>query len=300
MEHRTKRAPDPGEIQKALLFPRNSQAVDMDTSKRRGALKDVSSVEMVDSIDDDFPRFAGGRGLLGANIRTLLFDTWVQDFLTEHPQGTVIELGMGHKLRSERLDNGTGHWFDLDLDRELPDTRRVRRTLRHDPRRSRTIAASVTDPSWIEAVRQSPGPYFLVAEAVPLHLDEGQVRQVFRMLAQQLPGAHLALETASGWMMDSPDSPDSPDVHGRVAVTRMRWRCDDPAEPERWHPDIALARTCTFARLPAAVSRRIPQRQRGMLRAMATVMLRQIQGYRFNLYELGPRGSALDYGAALN
>ncbi|MCM2390697.1 class I SAM-dependent methyltransferase [Streptomyces albipurpureus] len=280
MEPRTTHAPDLEEIQQPPLFLLGARA--MDTAKRRGVLQDLRSVEMVDSMDDDFPRFNGARGLLGASIRTLLFDTWVQDFLNDHPHGTVIELGTGLNSRFERLDNGTVHWFDLDL----ADARELRHALRHGTHRRRTLAASVTDPSWIEAVRQSPGPYFLVAEAVPIHLDEAEARQVFRMLAQQLPGAQLALETASATMLDGQDGHD---VLSRVAA-RMRWRCDDPAEPERWHPDIALTRTCTFARLPAAVSRRIPQRQRGMLRAMATVMRRQIQGYRFNLYQLGPKG----------
>ncbi|ELS51520.1 hypothetical protein [Streptomyces viridochromogenes] len=37
------------------------------------------------------------------------------------------------------------------------------------------------------------GPYFPAAEAVLIHLEERQVRSVFEMIAERLPGALLAL-----------------------------------------------------------------------------------------------------------
>ncbi|KUM69953.1 hypothetical protein [Streptomyces curacoi] len=63
--------------------------------------------------------------------------------------------------------------------------------------------AWVTDPLWIEEVLKSPGPYFPAAEAVLIHLEERQVRSVFEMIAERLPGALLALETAGLRLADS-------------------------------------------------------------------------------------------------
>jgi O-methyltransferase involved in polyketide biosynthesis len=272
-----KRAPELGEIQETLLIQLYARAVE--THKRRGMLEDPRAVEMVESLDYDFSRFDGARSLVGSNIRTLLFDAWVRDFLDRHPAGTVVEIGTGLNTRFERLDNGDVRWFDLDL----PDVIELRRAFFDDTERRRTLAASVADPAWIETVRESPGPYFLAAEAVLVYLEEEQVRSVFDLIADRLPGTYLALETASGHMVDHQDSHD---VLSKVTA-RMRWRCDDPKEPEAWRDDVELVETCTFARLPAPVRSALPLPYRLLLRVMSTVKRREIEAYHFNLYRLG-------------
>lgn len=272
-----KHAPELGEVQETLLIPLYARAVE--TRKRRGMLRDERAVEMVDALDYDFSRFDGARSLVGSNLRTLLFDGWARDFLDRHPTGTVVELGTGLNTRFERLDNGTLHWFDLDL----PDVIDLRREFFADTERRRMIAASVTDPAWTEQVRDSPGPYFLIAEAVLIYLPEDQVRAVFDLIAERLPGAHLALETATGWMVGNQDRHD---VLSKVAA-RMNWRCDDPALPRTWRGDVELVDTCTFAHLPDGLRRGLPVPYRLLLRALATVKRREIEAYHFNLYRLG-------------
>ncbi|WP_416972460.1 class I SAM-dependent methyltransferase [Streptomyces sp. 4F14] len=269
-----KHTPELGEIQETLLIPLYARAVE--TRKRRGMLHDPRAVEMVDALEYDFSRFAGARSLVGANLRTLLFDHWVREFLTAHPSGTVVEIGTGLNTRFERLDNGTVHWFDLDL----PDVAALRRRFFEDTPRRRILSASVTDPSWTQAVRDSPGPHFLVAEAVLIYLDEPGVRAVFDLIAGQLPGAHLALETAGSRMIDRQDTHD---VLAKVSA-RMRWRCDDPRSVEHWRPGLHLADTCSFTALPDAVRRELPLAYRLLLRAMSTARRRDVEAYRFNVF----------------
>lgn len=196
---KSKRVPEPGDIQETLLIALYGRAVE--TRKRKGLLHDPKAVEMVDSLDYDFSRFDGARSLIGATLRTLQFDAWVADVMT------------------------------------------LRRTFFEDTDRRHTLAASVTDPVWTEAVRASPGPYFLVAEAVLIYLDQDRVRTVFDLVGDRLPGAELALETADGHVIDRQDSHD---VLAEMAA-RMRWRCDDPREVETWRPEVHLAESRTFA-----------------------------------------------------
>ncbi len=271
---RSKQPPELGDVQETLLIPLYARAVE--TRKRNGMLSDPRAVEMVDAIDYDFTRFDGAKSLLGANLRTLLFDGWVSDFLRQHPTGTVVEIGTGLNTRFERLDNGTAHWIDLDL----PDVIELRRAFFEDTDRRRMLAASVTDPAWTDAVREAPGPYFLAAEAVLIYLEEHQVRSVFDLIAERLPGALLALETAAGRMVDRQDSHD---VLAEMAV-RMRWRCEDPAALERWRPGVHLADSRTFARLPTPVARRLDPASRLMLRAASVLRRRDVRAYRFNLF----------------
>ncbi|MEO3974754.1 hypothetical protein [Streptomyces sp. CAU 1734] len=233
---------------------------------------------------------AGGRGLIGAAVRTLLFDIWTEEFLTRHPGGTVVDLGAAPGTRFERLDNGTAHWYEFGHSAPEPDLRSAPGGSVAARGRRHRMAMDPADPvwtgTWTEAVRASPGPYFLIAEAVPPHWGAEQIRQVFRTAAARLPGAHFAVETAAP---GTPDLHDLRETHDapRPAGGPTGWHCTDPAEPESWYDGIRLTQSCTLARLPAAVSARIPMPQRGMLRAMATVMRRQVQSYRFNRYLLG-------------
>jgi O-methyltransferase involved in polyketide biosynthesis len=66
-----------------------------------------------------------------------MFDVLVADFLRDHPEGTVVEIGCGLNTRFERLDNGRVHWFDLDL----PDSIELRQRFFSDSDRRTTLAA---------------------------------------------------------------------------------------------------------------------------------------------------------------
>ena len=75
-------------------------------------------------IDYDFTRFdEAGRSMRVPVLRGKIFDHRVAGFLSDHPGGTVVELGAGLNPRFDRLDNGHCHWGDLDL----PDSMEVRR-----------------------------------------------------------------------------------------------------------------------------------------------------------------------------
>ncbi|MEV5387680.1 class I SAM-dependent methyltransferase [Streptomyces sp. NPDC052721] len=131
-----------GTVQETLLIPLYGRAVD--NRKPDAILRDTRAEEIVASIDYDFARFDGLPSLTGAVLGTALFDRWVAEFLTEHPSGTVVELGTGLDTRYERVGNGRARWFELDL----PDVIDLRRSFFTDTPRRTTIAASVTDPAW--------------------------------------------------------------------------------------------------------------------------------------------------------
>ena len=170
-----------GTVQETLLVPLYARAVD--SRRKRPILNDRKAVEMVESIDWDFQRFNQKWRIAAATLRTAIFDVPVRDFLSRHPEGTVVEIGAGLNTRFERLDNGAMHWFDLDL----PDSIELRKKFFTDSERRTTLTASVLDPGWMDAVRQSPGPYFFVAEAVLIYLTEQQVKARAGTDRSQLP-----------------------------------------------------------------------------------------------------------------
>jgi O-methyltransferase involved in polyketide biosynthesis len=277
--HPSRRVVHLGAVQETLLIPLYGRAVE--SRKPDGLLTDPRAEEMVESLDYDFSRFEGVPSLVGATLRTLLFDHWVRDFLQQHPDGTVVELGTGLNTRYERVGNGKAHWFDVDL----PDVIELRRAFFADEERRRMVAASVLDEVWVPLVQQAPGPYFFAAEAVLPYLTEPGVRQVLHRLTSSFPGSLLALDTTGPGMVDTQDSHDA---LGKVTA-RMQWSCADPAELQQWKSGLRLMESYLLTALPKAVNKQLPEAYREMLRAAEAQRLPQLEDYRLSLVRLGDR-----------
>ncbi|WP_329408126.1 class I SAM-dependent methyltransferase [Nocardia vinacea] len=274
----TSDAAELGEIQETLLIPLYGRATE--TGKPDGLLHDAKAVEMVEAIDYDFARFNGGRSLLGVVLRTSMIDAWVLDFLDEHPEGTVVEIGAGLNTRFERVDNGTLHWVDLDL----PDAMALRSKFFTESDRRRMVAASVLEQSWIDAVKAFPAPYFLIAEGVLIYLDESDVRRALTLITENFLGAYLVLDTSGRWIIDHQDRHDAM----KKVTARMRWACDDPRELERWHPGLRTLESRDLSQLPDRIRPRVPLPHRIMLRAASAIFPQRFGHYKVNLYRIGP------------
>ena len=261
-----------GPVQETLLIPLYARA--LDAQKKRPLLNDRKAVEMVQSIDWDFCRFKQKPRVMACILRTAIFDDAVRDFLSRHPQGTVVEIGAGLNTRFERLDNGSLHWFDLDL----PDTVELRRRFFTDSERRVTLAASILDSEWMAAVRQSPGPYCFVAEAVFLYLTEQQVKAALAQIAANFPGATLAFDSTirEGVIRANKDH------ERRNLDARFAWSCEDPKEIEQWKIGLRLVGSITS--LPNSWRSRLPLPMRAAMRISAKLFPRLKKVYRFNLF----------------
>jgi len=267
-----------GTVQETLLVPLYARAVD--TRRKRPILNDRKAVEMVDSIDWDFQRFNQRWRITAATLRTALFDLRVRDFLSHHPAGTVVEIGAGLNTRFERLDNGTVHWFDLDL----PDSIELRKKFFADTPRRTTLTASVLDPGWMEAVRQSPGPYFFIAEAVLIYLTEQQVKLALAQIAASFPNATIAFDS----------SPLNAIRHGNKDHARQNfdarftWACEEPIEIERWKIGLRLLDSRSMLDIPRPLRSRLSLPTRAVLRILLKFRPRIANICRLNLFATQP------------
>ena len=183
-----------GVIQETLFIPLVARA--RETRRRRPVLRDPKAAEILASVDYDTKKYGRGWGGGVTVLRTAILDCWASDFLAEHPDGTVVEIGTGLNSRFDRVGNDQVHWIDLDL----PDTIDLRRRFFADSGRRRMVAASVLDQDWAPVVADSPGPYLFVAEGVLAYLD--QAPQVVSRIAGSFPGALIAFDTYSQRMLE--------------------------------------------------------------------------------------------------
>jgi O-methyltransferase involved in polyketide biosynthesis len=233
-------------VEETLFIPLAARA--RETGKKHPLLHDPKAVELVASIDFPIDKYDRGRNSAIVVLRTAVFDTWVRSFLQEHPHGTVVEIGTGLNTRFDRVDNGTVHWFDLDL----PETIALRRRFFTDTDRRRTLAASVLDHEWMDQVAASPGPYFFVAEGVLVYLPENNVQHTLSRIVDRFPGSHVALDTYGRRVTRY--------QHRRAEAgdvgARWEWTCDDPAALRA--TGLRLVESTTVARPPRQLRRRLP------------------------------------------
>jgi O-methyltransferase involved in polyketide biosynthesis len=263
-----------GRVQETALVPLYARA--KESRRKRPILEDPKAIEIVDSIDWDFRRFGQRRRVVGCVLRSAMFDVWVREFLRLHPGGTVVEIGAGLNTRFERLDNGGVRWFDL----ELPDTAELRRRFFTDSERRRTLALSVLDPDWIEIVRRSPGPYFLVAETVFAYLDEAQVKSALRQIASGLPKVTIALDTLGRRAVDAGNK----DFGRRKMAARFAWACDDPMAIQNWNIGLHLVESRTIADVPDCLWPRLSLPLRLNLRCFARLFPKLMKIYQLNVF----------------
>ena len=221
--------------------------------KRRPVLRDPKAAEILASVDFDAEKaekYAPGWGSGITVLRTAIFDCWISDFLTEHPGGTVVEIGTGLNARYERVGNDQAHWIDLDL----PDTIELRRRFFADSGHRRMVAASVLDEDWLPAVRDSPGPFFFAIEGVLAYLE--QAPQVIARIGESFPGALIAFDTYSQRMLKQQHK-----TAARKNIdARWAWSCDDPRTLESLA--LQVVHEAAVTRPPPELRRRLPRRYR--------------------------------------
>jgi len=256
------------------LVPLYARALDQ--RRRRPILDDPKAVEIVESIDWDFRRFGQRRRLVGCVLRSAIFDVLVRDFLERHPEGTVVEIGAGLNTRFERLDNGTIHWFDL----ELPDIVELRRRFFSDSQRRITLATSVVDCDWIETVRRSPGPYLFVAETVFVYLEGAQVKDALAQIATGFSRVTIALDTVGRRAVNSANK----DFARRKMAARFVWTCEDPVEVEGWKIGLRLVQSRTVAEAPDCLWPRLPIPLRASLGLFRRLFPKSMKLYQISVF----------------
>jgi len=143
-----------------------------------------------------------------------------------------------------------------------------------------TLAASILDPGWMAAVRQSPGPYCFVAEGVFIYLTEQEVKAALAQIAGNFPRASIAFDTATLRAI----SYENKDHARRKLEARMAWACEDPREIERWKIGLRLVESRTLKDIPDSLGSRLSLPMRAAFRVFAKLFPSIVKAYRLNLF----------------
>ena len=185
------------EAQSTLLMPLWARA--MESRHPSPLIRDSKAVEMVASLDFDFDLFRQ-KAVPQADycVRAVVLDQMVQEFLDQHPSGTVVEFGVGLDTRFDRLDNGTVTWIELDL----PHVIDLREQFFEATNRRRILRGSLIETDWIPQVAAfANGPILFIAEGVLYFLTHAQVHSLLKQLAENFPKSSFLFDAQSPWFL---------------------------------------------------------------------------------------------------
>jgi O-methyltransferase involved in polyketide biosynthesis len=185
--------PDLGEVQETLLIPLYYRACE--TLREDAIIRDEDAVRIIDGIDYDFSCFDEAKYVyLDCVIRSEIFDERVERFISNNPNGAILNLGAGLDARFQRVDNGSIRWFDLDF----PDVIGIRDQLLPASDRVTHVASSAFDSDWLDALAVSrETPVMVIAEGLFCYCEESQVRELFLQLSKRFQDAHVLFQSIS-------------------------------------------------------------------------------------------------------
>ena len=185
-------------IQETLVIPLYARA--LCTRRFPHLFSDPLSVELLEELDYDFTtleRTSGGLmqtfGAMEAAMRQSDLAFEVRDYLRDHPQAAVVNLGCGLDQTGRSCDNGQCRIYNVDL----PGVMAVREALLPAGEREKNLAADLNDFSWFDTIDTpaEDGAVFFAA-GVFYYFRTKQVRALCAAMAERFPGGRLVFDAA--------------------------------------------------------------------------------------------------------
>ncbi len=181
-------------LEQTLLVPLRGRA--KFSRENPSILNDTKAIELAEQLEYDFSRIDKTLGVLGNLMLPAIakhVDDTARAFIAEHSKASVIDLGAGLDTTYYRVDNGSIHWYDLDL----PAVIDLRQRLIPETARSMCIAKSLLDPSWLDDIIDTENGVFMIAAGVLIFFQGSDIKSFFSSLADGLPGAEIVFNTQS-------------------------------------------------------------------------------------------------------
>jgi O-methyltransferase involved in polyketide biosynthesis len=190
---KTKITVELGDVQKTLFMPVWARAVE--TKKKEPVLIDKTALEIIDSVDFDFSQMTNNVPEISQVAwiaRCKRFDIIVKDFITKHPEGTIVNIGCGLDTSYERINDNIIKWYDLDL----PDVIELRKKFLKETDKRKFISRSFLDTSWFEDIVIDDKVLF-ISTGVFVYFEEIQIRDFIIKVADTFEEPELFFDITS-------------------------------------------------------------------------------------------------------
>ena len=161
--------------------------------------RDETAVRLIDQIDYDFSEtekkshsLTQRFGSLEVAMRQYDLAFEVRDYLKNHPNAAVVNLGCGLDCTGRACDNGSCKIYNLDF----PDVIAVRNELLPAGDREQNIPCDLNDTAWFSKIDTTGGAIFFASGVFYYFLTE-QVRALVQAMADAFPSGVLVFDAAN-------------------------------------------------------------------------------------------------------
>ena len=182
-----------GDIQKTLFMPVWARAVE--TTKEYSFLVDRTALEIMDTVDFDFSQMTDNLeeiSQIAWIARCKRFDLIVSRFITDHPLGTIVNIGCGLDTSYERANGSAIRWYDLDL----PDVIELKRKFQKETAGRKFISCSFLDTKWFEGIVIKDSILFISA-GVFVYFEELEIRDFIIKVADRFDDCEMFFDVTS-------------------------------------------------------------------------------------------------------
>ena len=161
--------------------------------------RDETAVRLIDQLDYDFSEAEKNSrslmqrfGSLEVTMRQYDLAFEVRDYLKDHPNAAVVNLGCGLDSTGKACDNGSCKIYNLDF----PDVIAVRNELLPAGDREQNIPCDLNDTAWFSQIDATGGAIFFASGVFYYFLTE-QVKVLVQSMADAFPGGVLVFDAAN-------------------------------------------------------------------------------------------------------
>ncbi|GGC67269.1 class I SAM-dependent methyltransferase [Hoyosella rhizosphaerae] len=200
-------------------------------------LRDPIAVDIFQSLDYDWDKF--GATAQPNWMRALTFDKVCDEFLAEHPNGTVVSLGDGLDTGFFRTDNGTMRWVSVDV----PEVAKLRAVLVPDNPRLVNVAKSAFDTAWTAQVRSPEDGVLILAQGLFQYFTWDDVTTLLQHCGETFPGAEIIFDVVPEWFGRKTRAGWKKSENYEVPAMHFALNPDDLGELSEKVPAITSVRT---------------------------------------------------------
>jgi len=159
---------------------------------REGIFPDGTAERIVSSVDYDFSKVDQSRKLaIYMAMRAAHYDRMVEEYARKHPEGIIIQLGVGLDSRVNRVKVDLP-WYDLDF----PEVIALRRDYYPESGRYHLIAAPALPADWLAGIPQRTHA-LIIAEGLSMYLSEKDMRALITAFRAHFDEAEFVFDAYS-------------------------------------------------------------------------------------------------------
>ncbi|HEX2995237.1 MAG TPA: class I SAM-dependent methyltransferase [Anaerolineales bacterium] len=225
-------------VQETLLMPLWGRAVE--TQKEKPLLVDREAVNIIKSIDYDFMQISNKINALSRAswiARSIYFDQKICDYLREHPDGTIVNIGCGLDTTYERVHNGKAIWYELDF----PEVIRTRKLFITESSTRKFLPYSVFDSAWYSQIGNKENVLIMIAGVI-YYFEESDVKKLLDTFKMEFRKSTVIFDYSSTRGIQIANKAVIEDG-GMDKAAYLKWGTNDIYEIEKWNTGIRVAET---------------------------------------------------------